>query len=242
MPRSQLDVVLRVRIGFTPLKRGVRVPRWKSAYLFLSFFLFTFFSFLFFSLVPVPTTTLHGPFRVLNISGASTTKPCSQHGSPSLKKKKRKEKKRKKKKEHEHRAVARDSFGFLSFCFSRSRSNWCVCFSPDFYTHSFLLRFIPSFAPSPLLPIVGRFVGPFRGYRIDGGGGGPRLFEYTRYAKCAKWRTRVLHLLKAISAKPPTKPFLLCHGSLFLSLSLSLAFDLNATFLILFWDRWGKGY
>lgn len=27
MPRSQLDVVLRVRIGLTPLKRGVRVPR-----------------------------------------------------------------------------------------------------------------------------------------------------------------------------------------------------------------------
>lgn len=98
MPRSQLDVVLRVRIGLTPLKRGVRVPRWKSAYLFLSFFLFIFFSFLFFSLVPVLTTTLHGPFRVLNISGASTTKPCSQHGSPSLKKKREKRKNEKKKK------------------------------------------------------------------------------------------------------------------------------------------------
>lgn len=55
MPRSQLDVVLRVRIGLTPLKRGVLVERERVP---LSFFLSTFFFFSFlFSRCPLPFTT-----------------------------------------------------------------------------------------------------------------------------------------------------------------------------------------
>lgn len=137
MPRSQLDVVLRVRIGLTPLKRGVLVERERVPLLSFYFF-FLFFSFL--SLL----TTLHGPFCVLNISGASTTKPCAQHGSPSLEKKKREITKKKKR-------IARDSFGFLSRSASLARDQIdAFAFHRIFIPHSFLLSVL-LYHPLPLL-------------------------------------------------------------------------------------------
>ena len=149
-----------------------------------------------------------------------------------------KKKKRNNEKKKEDRAVARDSFGFLSRSASLARDQIdAFAFHRIFIPHSFLLLlYHPLPPPSLFLSSVHRrpFCRPvFAATRSTGVEGDPRLFEYTRYAKCAKWRTRVLHLLKAISAKPPTKPFLLCHGSpLSLSLSRSISMRLSSNPLL----------
>lgn len=223
MPRSQLDVVLRVRIGLTPLKRGVLVERERVPLLSFYFF-FLFFSFL--SLL----TTLHGPFCVLNISGASTTKPCAQHGSPSLEKKKREITKKKKRIARSREIRSASSLVLLpSLAIKLMR----LLFTGFLYRIRSFFRFYYTIL---CLSSVHRrlFCRPvFAATGSTGVEGDPRLFEYTRYAKCAKWRTRVLHLLKAISAKPPTKPFLLCHGSpLSLSLSRSISMRLSSNPLL----------
>lgn len=225
MPRSQLDVVLRVRIGPHPSEKGC--ARWKRAR--TSFFLSFYFFFLFFSFLSLPTT-LHDPFHVLNISGASTTKPCAQHGSPSLEKKKREITKKKKRIARSREIRSASSLVLLpSLAIKLMR----LLFTGFLYRIRSFFRFyytilcLSSVHRRPFCRPVFAATGSTE---VEGD---PRLFEYTRYAKCAKWRTRVLHLLKAISAKPPTKPFLLCHGSpLSLSLSRSISMRLSSNPLL----------
>lgn len=144
MPRSQLDVVLRVRIGLTPLKRGVLVERERVPLsFFLSFFLL-FFSFLFFSLVA------HYPSRpVLRFKyfGRVDDETVCATRFPFVGKKKKRNNEKKK----EDRAVARDSFGFLSRSASLARDQIdAFAFHRIFIPHSFLLSVL-LYHPLPLL-------------------------------------------------------------------------------------------
>lgn len=141
MPRSQLDVVLRVRIGLTPLKRGVLVERERVPLsFFLSFFLL-FFSFLFFSLVA------HYPSRPVSrfkYFGRVDDETVCATRFPFVGKKKREITKKKKR-------IARDSFGFLSRSASLARDQIdAFAFHRIFIPHSFLLSVL-LYHPLPLL-------------------------------------------------------------------------------------------
>lgn len=227
MPRSQLDVVLRVRIGLTPLKRGVLVERERVPLsFFLSFFLL-FFSFLFFSLVA------HYPSRPVSrfkYFGRVDDETVCATRFPFVGKKKREITKKKKRIARSREIRSASSLVLLpSLAIKLMR----LLFTGFLYRIRSFFRFYYTIL---CLSSVHRrpFCRPvFAATGSTGVEGDPRLFEYTRYAKCAKWRTRVLHLLKAISAKPPTKPFLLCHGSpLSLSLSRSISMRLSSNPLL----------
>lgn len=224
MPRSQLDVVLRVRIGLTPLKRGVLVERERVPLsFFLSFFLL-FFSFLFFSLVA------HYPSRPVSrfkYFGRVDDETVCATRFPFVGKKKREITKKKRGSREIRSASSLVLLPSLAIKLMR------LLFTGFLYRIRSFFRFYYTIL---CLSSVHRrlFCRPvFAATGSTGVEGDPRLFEYTRYAKCAKWRTRVLHLLKAISAKPPTKPFLLCHGSpLSLSLSRSISMRLSSNPLL----------